>query len=160
MTTEQGLNTEDQSSNTDRVRANSSEELNRQFDVQAESCIEQLAGADRETINRHIGDLSREWDMERYLEANASLLSLSGILLGATVNRKFLILPGVVFGFLLQHAVQGWCPPMPVFRRMGIRTRKEINREKFALKALQGDFDVVAGHANRSQETGAEGRSS
>lgn len=135
------------SSEPDRVRANSPEDLNRQFDVQTRLCLEELAGADRDTIRRHIEELSREWDMERYLQTNASLFSLSGILLGATVSRKFLILPGIVFGFLLQHAVQGWCPPMPVFRRMGIRTRKEINREKFALKALRGDFEEVAGTA-------------
>jgi hypothetical protein len=149
MITDAMAHTEPVSGDTDRVRAHSPENLNQQIDVQAERCVEQLAGADRETINRHIDDLSREWDMERYLEANASLLSLGGVLLGATVNRKFLILPGVVFGFLLQHALQGWCPPMPVFRRMGVRTRTEINREKFALKALRGDFDAVGGAASR-----------
>jgi hypothetical protein len=26
---------------------------------------------------------------------------------------------------------------------MGIRTRQEINREKYALKALRGDFDQI-----------------
>ena len=65
--------------------------------------------------------------------------------MAATLTRKFLIVPGVVFGFLLQHAVQGWCPPLPVFRRLGERTRKEINRENYALKALRGDFDRVGG---------------
>lgn len=143
---------ESASGDTDRVRAHSAEELNRQFDLQTQTCVEGLAGADRETINRHIEHLSREWDVERYLQANASLLSLSGVLLGAAVSRKFLILPGVVFGFLFQHAVQGWCPPLPVFRRMGVRTRKEINREKFALKALRGDFDSLAGEASRPRQ--------
>jgi hypothetical protein len=78
--------------------------------------------------------------VERFLQANASVLSLTGVVLGATVSRKFLALPAVVFSFFLQHAVQGWCPPLPVFRRMGVRTRREINREKYALKALRGDF--------------------
>jgi hypothetical protein len=63
------------------------------------------------------------------------------VLLGAFVSPRFLMLPGAVFGFFLQHAVQGWCPPLPVFRRIGVRTRREINREKYALKALRGDFD-------------------
>ena len=26
-----------------------------------------------------------------------------------------------VLAFLLQHALQGWCPPMPVFRWLGFR---------------------------------------
>jgi hypothetical protein len=144
---------------TDRVRANSGDELNRQLDLQTQTCLEQFAGADREAINRHVEVLSREWDMERYLQANASLLSFSGVLLGATVSRKFLILPGVVFGFLLQHAIQGWCPPMPVFRRMGVRTRKEINREKFALKALRGDFEGVEEDARRPAAVTEQSRS-
>jgi hypothetical protein len=33
---------------------------------------------------------------------------------------------------------------VPVFRRLGVRTRQEIEREKYALKALRGDFDGVA----------------
>ena len=45
--------------------------------------------------------------------------------------------------FLAQHSVQGWCPPMPLFRKMGVRTRQEIEREKYALKVLRGDFDQV-----------------
>lgn len=132
---------------TDRVRAHSPELVNRQFDNDAQQCIQRFADKDREEITRHINDLSREWDMERYLQTNASLLALGGVVLGAAVNRKFLLLPSVVFGFLFQHAVQGWCPPMPVFRRMGVRTRKEINREKYALKALRGDFDTLSHQA-------------
>lgn len=52
-------------------------------------------------------------------------------------------MPAVVAGFLLQHALQGWCPPLPVFRRLGFRTQAEIERERYALKALRGDFDKV-----------------
>jgi hypothetical protein len=89
-------------------------------------CVETLADADRETISRHIDQLDREWDVERVLQTNASILALSGVMLGASVNRKFLVLPAAVLSFFLQHAVQGWCPPVLVFRRMGIRTRQEI----------------------------------
>jgi hypothetical protein len=46
----------------------------------------------------------------------------------------------MVTGFLLQHAIQGWCPPVPILRRLGFRTADEINRERYALKALRGDF--------------------
>jgi hypothetical protein len=75
---------------------------------------------------------------------NAGIVSLSGVVLGAMVSRRFLVLPAVVFGFFFQHATQGWCPPLPVFRKMGVRTRHEINQEKYALKALRGDFDQVS----------------
>jgi hypothetical protein len=127
----------------DRVREHTTAPVNVEVDRETRGCLESLATADRETIARHIDELEREWDVERTLETNASILALSGVVLGATVSKKFLVVPGVVLSFFLQHAVQGWCPPVPVFRRMGIRTRKEINREKYALKALRGDFDEV-----------------
>jgi hypothetical protein len=73
-------------------------------------------------------------DIERVLEVNASTLALSGLILGLTKNRKWLFLPGIVLPFLLQHGLQGWCPPLPLLRRFGIRTRGEIDREKYALK--------------------------
>ncbi len=56
------------------------------------------------------------------------------------MNPRFALVPLVVGSFLLQHAVQGWCPPLPVFRRMGVRTQTEIDEERAALKALRGDF--------------------
>lgn len=48
-----------------------------------------------------------------------------------------------MLSFLLLHATQGWCPPLPLFRRLGVRTRGEIEKEKFALRFLRGDFDHV-----------------
>ena len=128
-------------STDDRVRAHSNDAVNTRIDAETQRCLEHYAAVDREMIGRHIETLDREWDVERYLQTNAGLVSLAGILLGGTVNRRFLVLPAMVFGFFFQHAVQGWCPPLPVFRRMGVRTRREIEREKYALKALRGDFD-------------------
>ena len=99
------------------------------------------ASSDNGAIEQKLQELDQEWDTERMLMTNASILALSGLALGVFVSRKWLLLPGAVLPFLLQHAVQGWCPPLPVLRRaLGVRTRKEIDREKFALKALRGDF--------------------
>jgi hypothetical protein len=35
---------------------------------------------------------------------------------------------------------------------MGVRTRREINKEKFALKALRGDFDNLPPERESDQE--------
>lgn len=88
-------------------------------------------------------ELDQEWDIERTLEANAATLALVGVVLGATNDRRWLWLPGLVTGFLLQHAVQGWCPPLPILRSLGVRTNREIDAERVALKALRGDFAGV-----------------
>lgn len=128
----------------DRVRANTSEEVNAELDREMRERVSAYENASHEEITSRIEELDREWDMERVLETNASALALTGLVLGVTHNRKWLIVPGVVMSFLFQHAVQGWCPPVPVFRRMGIRTREEIDREKYALKVLRGDFDGIS----------------
>lgn len=129
------------SENVDRVRDNTSEEINRQLDRELESRVRAYADRSPDEISGRIEELNREWDMERVLETNASALAFTGLVLGITHSRKWLMLPGVVLPFLFQHAVQGWCPPVPILRRLGVRTRKEIERERYALKVLRGDFD-------------------
>lgn len=129
------------SSEPDRVRANTSDEINRSIDRGIADRIARYAGRDKAEISRRIEELEREWDMERLLETNASALAFTGLLLGVTRSRKWLLLPSIVLPFLFQHAIQGWCPPIPVLRRLGVRTRQEIDHEKYALKALRGDFE-------------------
>jgi len=63
------------------------------------------------------------------------------------------LLPTVVLSFLLLHAIQGWCPPVPVLRRLGIRTREEIDRERYALKALAGDFAGLTRDVDTIEDT-------
>ena len=93
-----------------------------------------------EHIDERLAELDREWDIERMLEANAATLAFAGVVLGATVDRRWLTLPAMVAAFLFQRAVQGWCPPVPALRKLGFRTMREIDTERYALKALRGDF--------------------
>jgi hypothetical protein len=117
----------------DRVRRSTREHLNEQIDLQTIRNIQHYSNANQRVIRRRILELDQEWDVERVLEVNASTLALTGLALGLTVNKKWFVLPAAVMGFLLQHGIQGWCPPLPVLRRLGIRTRGEIDREKYAL---------------------------
>lgn len=94
-------------------------------------------------IRKRIRKLDKEWDIERVLETNMSILALTGLTLSLFASRYWLLLPGAVLLFFLQHAVQGWCPPIPLFRALGVRTRPEIDREKYALKAIRGDFRMA-----------------
>ena len=126
-----------------RVPEHTAERANEQIRRQTEENIARYAAAGPEAIDRRLEELDREWDIERTLEANAATVALIGLGLGTFVDRRFYLLPAAVAGFLLQHAVQGWCPPVPVFRRLGVRTAREIDEERFALKALRGDFRGV-----------------
>ena len=128
-----------------RVNLATDEEINERIRREMTSRVRQLAVQGRGAIDRRLKELDHEWDIERTLEANAATIGLTSLLLGATVDRRFALLSAVVSGFLLQHALQGWCPPLPVFRRMGVRTTKEINEERMALKAIRGDFEKGGG---------------
>ena len=99
--------------------------------------------AHRDQIDKRLAELDKEWDIERAIEMNASALAFSGVAAGALHDRRWLILPALVTGFLFQHAVQGWCPPVPVLRKLGFRTVYEIDEERYALKALRGDFKAL-----------------
>jgi hypothetical protein len=120
----------------DRVPDMTDDEVNRRIEAEADRRIAACA-ADPAAIPGRLAELDREWDVERTLEANAATLAFTGVMLGAFVDRRWLVLPAAVTAFLFQHAVQGWCPPLPVLRRLGFRTVREIEREREALLALR-----------------------
>jgi len=130
-------------STVSRVPAHTDASVNELIRQRTEDKIARYRNAGPAAIDRRLRELNAEWDIERTLEANAATASLIGLTLGATVDRRWYLFPAVVAGFLLQHALQGWCPPLPVFRRLGIRTSYEIDYERYALKALRGDFRAV-----------------
>ena len=130
----------------DRVRNSTPDSINQKIDQKTQQNIQYYSMQNEMVIKSRIKELDHEWDIERVLALNASLFALTGVILGATVNKKWLILPTVVTVFLAQHAIQGWCPPLPLFRKTGIRSRKEIDKERYALletmenrKALDDD---------------------
>jgi hypothetical protein len=127
-------------STVERVPQHTAEHVNEEIGRQTEERVARCAAAGREAIDRRLAELDHEWDIERTLEANAATLTAAGAALALLSDRRFALLPLVVGSFLLQHAVQGWCPPVPVFRRLGFRTQPEIDYERYALKALRGDF--------------------
>jgi hypothetical protein len=141
----------------DPVRANTTPESLKKIDSTIEEKVLYYSTQPKEVISERIRELEREWDIERWLETNASSLALIGLLLGLTRSRKYLLLSGTVLSFLLMHAVQGWCPPVPLLRKIGIRTRSEIDREKFALKVLRGDFQSVSKSAEAFKSHPATG---
>jgi hypothetical protein len=132
-----------------RVPLNTDEQINRRIRHEMAASIRYFA-ANPNRIHQRLRELDGEWDVERAIEANASTLAFAGVVLGATSDRRWLLLPALVTGFLLQHAVQGWCPPVPILRRLGFRTANEIEEERTALKALRGDFKESDGNAEKA----------
>lgn len=127
-----------------RVRENTPEKYNQKIDVEVEDIIEKYRHLSTDEITCRLAGLKKEWDIEKTLVVNASSLALTGLILGTIGSRKWYFLPIIVSSFLLRHGIQGWCPPLPLFRKFGIRTRQEIDEEMYALKILRGDFDTVS----------------
>ena len=131
-------------STTDRVPSNTARHINERIRRQTEENVARFAHAGPRAIEERLRELDEEWDVERYVETLAPTFTLVGMGLGLFVSRKWFVLPFTVQAFFLQHAIQGWCPPVPVLRRAGVRTAAEIETERNALKALRGDYREVA----------------
>lgn len=134
-----------------RVPAATSPENNSRINRRTAESVRHYAENPQE-ISRRLEELDREWDIERALETTAASLAFTGSVM-AMRRKSWLLLPAIVTGFLFQHAVQGWCPPLPILRRLGFRTRREIDEERFALKALRGDFGPIGPGAGDSTDT-------
>ena len=126
-----------------RVERNTADDINRARHDEIRQRLDHYA-ARREEIPARLAELDREWDIERAIEANAATVALIGLGLAASVDRRFMALPFAVAGFLLQHAIQGWCPPVPILRRLGFRTATEIGDERYGLMKLRDESTAVA----------------
>lgn len=120
-----------------RVPDHTSERVNREIQADTQHRLEYYRWHPDE-IDSRLAELDAEWDVERVLETMSASFSLVGLALGlSTRNRRWFFVPVAVQTFFLQHALQGWCPPLPVLRRVGFRTQAEIMRERTALGALR-----------------------
>jgi hypothetical protein len=124
---------------TNRVSKHTLEHLNERILASTKQSL-MFHSTNREAITARLQELDEKWDIERVLEANASSLAGIGVILGALTTPWFYLLSLLVGVFLLQHAIQGWCPPIRLFRRLGFRTHAEIATEYYALRFLRGDF--------------------
>lgn len=133
----------------ERVPRSTSTEINRQIEAVIAESLQRHA-EHPEVIDRRLRELDDEWDVERTPQANASVLAFVGVALGALLDRWWLVIPAIVTAFLFQHAIQGWCPPLPILRRLGFRTAREIDMERAGLKAIRGDFARLNGAQDKA----------
>lgn len=130
-----------------RVRMATTKELNQKIKQKTIDNIKNYKNADNFALTQRLKQLDKEWDTEKVLEANASFIILISSILGIIFSPYLFILTGVISFYLLFHAITGWCPPLPVIRKLGIRSPEEIYEEKTALKYLRGDFKYSLTHA-------------
>jgi hypothetical protein len=132
-----------------RVPLKTCPSLNNKIRNQTLWTLYRYKNSSKDEISKRIKQLNYEWDTERVLEANAAILILLSTVLGIKHRRCWFALTAIVGTFLLEHALNGWCPPVPIIRKMGIRTTEEIHYEKMVLKILRGDFEGVDGNIEK-----------
>ncbi|HEU4648581.1 MAG TPA: hypothetical protein VFS33_05940 [Gemmatimonadales bacterium] len=122
---------------TDRLRQRTADRIRARLDERMLARLRRETAADPRRLTRRMKELDQQWNIERILEGTAAAAVLTGVGLGATVDRRFLVLPAVVLLLWLQQAAAGWCPPAAVLRRFGLHTRREIETERQALEQLR-----------------------
>jgi|SRR5687767_980948 len=105
---------------------------------------------DHTHIDERLQELNKEWDVERSIQLNAAILAIAGTALGILVNKRWFALPVLAATFMAQHSVQGWSPMVFLFKRFGFRDKQEISRERYALKALRGDFKRIGASEDKA----------
>ena len=148
----------------DRVRRRTAATVLRRIDDLSIDRLTRLADAGVPAMTGQLERLEGEWDTDRVIEAEASITGLAGLALCAMVDRRFIAVPAIVGAAVFLHALSGWYPLLPVMRRLGIRSAREIARERYALKALRGDFAAMGTestgtlHGTARADTEVEGR--
>jgi hypothetical protein len=125
----------------DRIREHSSPEANRRIDRESAGAVA-LAERSPAELRQRLAELDREWTIDRALMLNFGVV---GAITAFRAMRNLRRTGGmgaagllfwVQIGFLVNHAVRGWCPPMPLFRRLGFRSDREISAERVALARI------------------------
>jgi hypothetical protein len=106
--------------------------------------VARYAAASAAAVDERLAALDREWHVERVLAVAGSVTVVIGIALGTLVSPLWLWLPGVVAVLQLVHALLLWRLPSDLARELGLRSFAEIGYERYALKALRGDFHHLA----------------
>jgi hypothetical protein len=140
---------------TDRARRHTARSVLRRIDDDTVHHLAEVAN-DPAAAPRRLGELDREWDLDRTIEAEAATMGLLGLALGVFVRPGFLALPAMVGAGVFLFATRGVYPLLPIFRRAGVRTSREIQRERYAVKALRGDFAAMGAAEKESADPAAQ----
>jgi hypothetical protein len=98
-----------------------------------------LADAGHQAITDRLDQIENEWSAGRMTKVTIGVLILAGLGL-SLLSSWWLVLPATGGLLLLQYLFSRTSWLGALFRATGFRSGAEIDQEKFALKALRGDF--------------------
>jgi hypothetical protein len=130
-----------ETANALRVSTSTPDSWNERIRKKTLTSIEQTIAGGRDAIDARLRALDREWDIERVTSLSAAIDAALTLAVGARRGHGWWKW-GLAFlaGALATHVAVGQCPSLPLYRRLGFRTPREIEEERFALKLARGDF--------------------
>ena len=87
-------------------------------------------------IRERLKQLDKEWDTDKTLLITGATVAMTGLILALAVNKKWFWLTSAVASLAGEHILQGWSPPVPILRATGMRTKKEIEKEREGLRQI------------------------
>lgn len=126
-----------QISGYDRVRAHGSELVNTRLDKMTQANL-QRAAHEPGYVPVRLGEIEREWDIDRAIMLAFAAMGTAALALGVRRNPRWRFPLAAQVVFLVLHSVVGWSPQDAVLRRLGFRTRQEIEAERSKLLSLYG----------------------
>lgn len=97
----------------------------------------------KDGLSERIRALDVEWDSERFVTVALSGAGLLGIVMGMFGSRLWRVLTWASLPLLFLHGREKRRPWDSLVKSLGLRSRKAIQGEMYALKALRGDFRNV-----------------
>src|SRR5689334_10836056 len=110
----------------DRVRAHASKKANAHLDRKTEANL-QRASKEPEFAARRMAELEREWDLDRAICLAFAGMRAAALVLGLRRDRRWRYPLAAQVGSLILYASLGWSPQAFVLRRIGFRTKQEID---------------------------------
>jgi len=105
-----------------------------------ESRLRKVIDAGPAAIDERLEELDSEWTAGRISKATAGVMVVGGLVLSLTISLWWLVLPIVGGAILLQYLFGRTSLVGELFHAIGFRRGADIEQEKFALRALRGDF--------------------
>ena len=94
-------------------------------------------------IQTRLEELDEEWNVDKVLQMATGGATVASFWLSLTKSRLWSLLPAVLGVGSLHYGITGGSPAVDLIRRLGFRTRDEIEGERMALLATRGDFAGV-----------------
>lgn len=99
----------------------------------------------RAALDERLRALEEEPDLESVTAMALAGAGILGLVLGFLGSRLWRMFAWLSLPLLFAHARDGLKGPGDFLKTLGLRSRREIQEERFALKILRGDFKDVEG---------------